>query len=397
MLTNASARTCNNPFPVSEVRSVVIVGTGAAGYAVAEGLQIRGFTGHVTLVGDETGDPYDRPPLTKEILSGKWEPERAELLAAKRVAGLNPTIITGVSAQSVDIDAQQLTLTDGRMMGYDALVVATGVYPRTLPFPAGANVHVIRTMSQSLALRAQLTEGARLVVVGGGFLGLEAAATARALGAQVNVVEPIPGAPLANKISDVAASKLLTLHTDHGVQIRTGIGVESIEVDGVKLSDGSRLEADVVLVSIGAAPVVGWLEGSGLPLDNGLVCDAGCYAGNNVWGAGDVASWMHTGYERRLRLEHRTNAAGARPARCRQHPRRRRAVPPGAVLLDRSVRRAVQVAGLIPPDATGEVVEGDPDAESFVQTFSVDGRMVGVLGWNAARVAMQYRRKLVFD
>lgn len=375
----------------------MIVGTGAAGYAVAEGLHTRGFSGSVTLVGQEAGAPYDRPPLTKEILSGKWEPERAELLAAKRVAPLNPTVITGVGAQAVDAAAHTVTLTDGRTLNYDALVIATGVYPRALPFPDGANVHVIRTMDQSLALRSQLTEGARLVVVGGGFLGLEAAATARGLGAEVHVVEPIPGPPLANKIGEVAASKLLTLHTEHGVRVQTGTGVDAIDETGVKLSDGSRLDADVVLISIGAAPMVSWLESSGLTIENGLVCDEYCYAGNDVWGAGDVASWVHTGYDRRLRLEHRTNAQEQGQHVAGNILGAHEPFKPIPYFWTDQFDARVQVRGIIPEGAASEVVEGDPDTDTFVQTFSVDGRLIGVLGWNAARLAMQHARQLSFD
>jgi NADPH-dependent 2,4-dienoyl-CoA reductase/sulfur reductase-like enzyme len=316
------------------------------------------------------------------------------LLAAKRVRPLDPTIITGVAAASVDVEAQRVHLADGRELPYDALVVATGVYPRTLPFPDGANVHVIRTMEHSLALQAQLGEGVRLIVFGGGFLGLEAAATARGLGADVHVVEPIPGPPLANKIGTVAAAKLLAMHTDHGVTIQTGIGVEGIEADGVKLSDGSRLDGDVMLISIGAAPMVSWLEGSGLPLDNGLVCDEYCYAGNNVWGAGDVASWVHVGYGRRLRLEHRTNAQEQGQHVAANILGAHEPFTPIPYFWTDQFESRVQVRGLIPPEAEGEIVEGDPDGDSFVQTFSVQGRPIGVLGWNAARLAMQHARQL---
>lgn len=376
---------------------MVIVGAGAAGYAVAEGLQLKGFTGTVTLIGEETGDPYDRPPLTKEVLSGKWEPERATLLAAKRIAPLDPTVLTGVAATSVDVANHAVSLSDGRTVAYDALVVATGVYPRSLPHPATANVHVIRTMEQSLALRAQLKEGVRFVVVGGGFLGLEAAATARGLGAEVNVVEPIPGPPLASRIGDTAAARLLALHTDHGVRIQTGVGVDEIDTEGVKLSDGSRLDADVILISIGAAPTTGWLESSGLPLDNGLVCDEFCSAGNDVWGAGDVASWLHLGYNRRLRLEHRTNAQEQGQHVAANILGDRVPFTPVPYFWTDHYDARIQVAGIIPPDATASLVEGDADGESFVQTFSVDGRMIGVLGWNAARASMQYRRQLTVN
>ncbi|MDP1794863.1 MAG: FAD-dependent oxidoreductase [Acidimicrobiales bacterium] len=384
---------------MSEVESVVIVGTGAAGYAVAEGLQLNGFTGNVTLVGEEQGDPYDRPPLTKEILAGKWEPERATLLAAKRVAPLNPTVLSGVRAEGVDVAKQQLTLTGGQVLDYDALVVATGVYPRTLPHPESSNIHVIRTMDQSLALRAQLGDGVRFVVVGGGFLGLEAAATARGLGALVSVVEPVPGPPLANRIGDTASAMLLALHTDHDVRVQTGIGVDAIETGEdnavtLKLSDASRLDADVVLISIGASPTVAWLEDSGLPLDNGLVCDEFCHAGSGVWGAGDVASWMHLGYNRRLRLEHRTNAQEQGQHVAANILGAHRAFTPVPYFWTDHYDARIQVGGIIPSDATAEIVEGNPDDGSFVQTFSAEGRMLGVLGWNAARAAAQYRRQL---
>lgn len=387
---------------VSEIRSVVIVGTGAAGYAVAEGLQLEKFDGAVTLVGAESGDPYDRPPLTKEILAGKWEPERAALLAAKRVAPLHPTVKSGVAAQAVDLAARTLALANGETLPYDALVVATGVYPRTLPHPRGANVHVIRTMEHSLALRAQLREGTRLVVVGGGFLGLEAAATARRLGAEVWVVEPIPGPPLAARIGDAAAAKLLGLHVDNGVRVQTGVGVEEIGATAegattVTLADGSRLDADVVLISIGAAPMVEWLQGSGLELDNGLVCDEYCSAGNGVWGAGDVASWLHLGYQRRIRLEHRTNAQEQGQHVAANILGANQPFKPVPYFWTDQYDARIQVGGIIPPESTPEIVEGSPDEASFVQTFSLDGKMVGVLGWNAARAAMTYRRQLSAD
>ncbi|MEY2469302.1 MAG: hypothetical protein QOF21_2000, partial [Actinomycetota bacterium] len=136
----------------TDVGSVVIVGGGAAGYAVAEGLHVNGFSGDVTIVGEETGEPYDRPPLSKEVLSGAWEPPRAALIASRRVAPLNPRILTGVRATAVDLDAHRVNLNDGQSLPYDALVVATGVTPRRIPHPDVPGIRVLRTMDDSLAL-----------------------------------------------------------------------------------------------------------------------------------------------------------------------------------------------------------------------------------------------------
>jgi 3-phenylpropionate/trans-cinnamate dioxygenase ferredoxin reductase component len=188
---------------------------------------------------------------------------------------------------------------------------------------------------------------------------------------------------------------------EHGVRVQTGVGVDEIGAAKgdtfLSLSDGSRLDADVVLLSIGAAPVVGWLENSGLPLDNGLVCDEFCHAGHGVWGAGDVASWHHLGYGRRLRLEHRTNAQEQGQHVAANILGANEPFKPVPYFWTDHYDARIQVGGIIPPEAVAEVVEGDPDEASFVKTFSVDGRMVGVLGWNAARAAMSYRRQLSAD
>lgn len=379
---------------------IVIVGTGAAGYAVAEGLHQAEFAGRVTMIGEETGDPYDRPPLSKEILSGKWEEKRAALIAAKRSAPLNPDVITGVRAESVNAEAHQLTLSDGRTLDYDALVVATGVNPRTLVHPASPRIKTLRTMHDSLELKGLLEGSPRLVVVGAGFLGLEVAATAVGLGASVTVVEPIPGPPLASRIGDLAANRLRTMHEEHGVVIHTGVGVKDIELDGdeviVTRADGETHVADVVLIAVGGVPAVEWLDGSGLTLENGLLCDEFCSAGFDVWGAGDVASWHHVGYERRMRLEHRTNAQEQGNHVARNILGTPEAFAPVPYFWTDHYENRIQLVGVIPMDPVVTVVEGEADGEKFVQTYAKpDGTVTAVLAWNFPRALAEHRKELV--
>ena len=385
----------------TDVRSVVIVGTGAAGYAVAEGLLTNEFAGTVTLVGEETGEPYDRPPLSKEILSGKWDPPRAALIASRRIVPMNPTIVTGVRATALDVANHRVTLSNGTALAYDALVVATGVKPRRIPHPDMPNIHVLRTLNDSLGLRAQLIDGnPRLVVVGGGFLGLEVAATARALGVDVTVVEPIPGPPLASRIGDVAASKLLALHEANGVRVHTGIGVADFASDSgrvitVSLTDGASIEADVVVIAVGSLPMTDWLAESGLTIDNGLICDEFCAAGRGVWAAGDVASWHHARYNRRLRLEHRTNAQEQGYAVARNILGAHEAFVPIPYFWTDHYDVRIQLSGIIPENAIGAIVEGDPGESKFVQTYSDGDELFGVLAWNAPRLMAEYRKQLL--
>lgn len=385
----------------TDLQSVVIVGTGAAGYAVAEGLHSAGFGGAVTLVGEELDEPYDRPPLSKEVLSGAWDRERAALIGAKRAAPLNPRVLTGVQAMSLDVEGHRLALSNGERLDYDSIVIATGVTPRRLEYSDSANIRVLRTMDDALALRALLGGNPRLLVVGGGFLGLEVAATARGLGATVTVVEPIPGPPLASRIGTVAATKLQAVHADRGVEIHTGVGVSALEAEAggtpvhATLGDGTTVEADVVLIAVGSVPATQWLESSGVELANGVVCDEFCSAGNDVWAAGDVASWLHVGYDLRMRLEHRTNAQEQGLAVGRNIVGPRVAFTPVPYFWTNQYDVRIQVHGHVVDLDHAEVTEGDSADSSFVQTFSEHGRVTAALGWNAARLMAGYRKQLL--
>lgn len=293
---------------------VLVVGASAAGLSVAETLRRDGFTRPITLIGEETQLPYDRPPLSKEVLASTWSDDKLELRDAEAIAALDLDLRLGVRAESVDTATRAVALSDGSQVGYQDLVIATGVRPRRLPGTDDiAGVHVLRTLDDARRLRSELDGHLRLVIVGAGFLGAEVASVACAAGTQVTLVSDVE-APLSDVLGNELGQLLVGVHVEQGVRVLTGIKVVGIVTEGgratgVELADGTVLAADVVLISIGSVPNTEWLAGSGIPTGNGVLCDEYCRAAPSVWAAGDVASWQHVGIGERIRVEHRTNAA----------------------------------------------------------------------------------------
>ena len=378
---------------------ILIVGASAAGVATAEALQRLVPEREVVLLGDEDNLAHDRPPLSKQVLEGAWRPEQAELLPPFRREALKATLMLGRRATGLDVGARQVELDDGTAIGYGDLVVATGVRPRELPGGTRQGVYVLRNMADSLALREAMLgcKVSRLAIVGGGFIGLEVAATARKLDIPVTVIEPMPKL-LGLRVGDVAATRLIELHRERGVDFHFDVGVSGIERDasgraeGVALTDGSRIAAGAVLVSIGCTPNVEWLARSGLDISNGVLCDEYCQAAPHVWAAGDVARWLHAGLGRHLRIEHRLNASeqGAVVAANIAGERQKYLPTPFFWTDQYSVR--LQLAGSLREGAV-EQIEQQGD-QSFLHTFRFDGRLVAALGWNAAKAMMPLRREL---
>ncbi|MFM8303575.1 MAG: NAD(P)/FAD-dependent oxidoreductase, partial [Actinomycetota bacterium] len=263
---------------------VVVVGASLAGLRTAEELRRLGFAGTLTLVGAEVHRPYDRPPLSKDFLAGTTD---AAGLALRRQPydELDLDLRLGVRATGVDLGGSVLA-TDAGEIPFDGLAIATGAAPRRLPDqPNLAGIHVLRTLDDAVALRADLAQASRLVVVGAGFIGAEVAATCSARGIAVTMLEALPS-PMVRGLGPLLGDALAALHRAHGVDLRTSVGVAGFagtdRVEQVVLDDGTTLDADVVLVGVGAAPVTDWLEGSGLTLDNGVVCDATLLAAPGV-------------------------------------------------------------------------------------------------------------------
>ena len=382
------------------LRSVVVVGASIAGLKACEGLRHGGFDGSVTLVGAEPHLPYDRPPLSKEFLAGTFTEDRLALIAPAKLAALELELVLGERARSVDLSDRALMLESGRRLAFDGLVVATGAAPRSLPGTQVDGVLTLRGLEDARRLKAELAVGGvRLVVVGGGFLGMEVAATARGLGAEVTVVEP-QATPLARVAGPLIGRTIAEIHADHGVDLRVGVGVAGLvgdrHVEGVRLDDGSLLAADVVLVAVGVIPGTAWLEGAGLELADGVVCAPTLLAGPGVAAAGDLARWPHPLADGTVRLEHRTNAAeqGAHAAASLLAGEGAAAFRSVPYFWSNQFDAKIQSIGL--PVATDEVrvVAGSIAARRFVACYGRNGRLSAVVGFNSPRQLMGFRELL---
>ena len=381
-----------------KLERIAVVGASLAGLRAAESLRRLGYGGALVLVGAEKHLPYDRPPLSKELLQGRWEVDRIGL-RRQPYEELELDLRLGVRATALDLAARELVLGDGVRELFDALVLATGASPRRLRGqPDLPGVHLLRTRDDALALRAALEARPRVLVVGAGVIGAEVAASCRARGLQVTLVEPLP-VPLARGLGEAMGRVCAELHRDQGVDLRCGVGVSGFQghqrIERVTLSDGSSVEADLVVVGIGAAPETGWLEGSGLRLDDGVVCDGFCAAAPGVFAAGDVARWHNPLFGEEMRVEHWSNAAeqgsyvaerlagtdlGAQP------------FAPVPFFWSDQYGVKIQFAGRMRPDDEVRLVAGSLAERKFTALYGRAGRLSGVLAWSRPRDLAKYRR-----
>jgi NADPH-dependent 2,4-dienoyl-CoA reductase/sulfur reductase-like enzyme len=383
---------------VPSLDRIVVVGASLAGLRAVESLRGLGHVGALTLVGAEPHLPYDRPPLSKQLLAGEWEPGRVQLRSAEHLAGLGVELRLGEQAAALDLDARAVALAGGDRVPFDGLIVATGARPRMLPgAPDLEGLHTLRTLDDALAIREALDRGERLVVVGAGFIGSEVAATASTRGADVTLVEALP-VPLGRVLGEEMGIRYAELHRRNGVDLRLGVGVEAIEgaehVEEVRLSDGTTIEADLVVVGIGVQPNTEWLAGSELELDDGVVCDATLRAAPDVYAAGDVARWPHPLFGGLDRVEHWTNAAEQGHAAARNLlAGEDEAEPFGAVPYFWSDQHGskLQLLGRAAGADELRVVHGDLDALRFVALYRRGERLLGAFTIDLAPRFVTYR------
>jgi len=388
---------------VNKLDRVVIAGASLAGLRAAESLRQVGFEGQLTLLGDEDAMPYDRPPLSKEVLRGDWEPEKTALVRdPARFEALELDLRLGRRATALDANAKRLSVDDGSYIDFDGLVIATGARPRRLPNPDKlGGVYALRTLDEAVAIRNELEKSPRVAVVGAGFIGAEVAASCRARELDVTMIEALP-VPIERAVGRDIGEAVAQLHRDHGVDVRLGVGVEALEGSGrvnrVRLSDGSHVEADVVVVGIGVIPNIDWLEDSGLELGNGVVCDAHC--ATNVPGivaAGDVAQWQNPLFGEAMRIEHWSNASEMARAAVETLLARESDAPEYSSVpffWSDQYDIKIQSAGRLSDADASEVVSGSLDDRKFLKLYGKQGRLTGALSFNEPRKLIGYRRKL---
>jgi NADPH-dependent 2,4-dienoyl-CoA reductase/sulfur reductase-like enzyme len=378
-----------------QLQQVVVVGAGVAGMRATETLRQNGYDGALTIVGAERHAPYHRPPLSKKLLSGQVH--RAGIDMAPQF-DTDARMLRGATAVALDMSARTIQVRDdghNLSLGFDGLVIASGAQPREWPGgPTPDGVLLLRTIEDCLAIRERLGSRPRVVVVGGGFIGAEVAATCRLMGLDVTLIERAAG-PLVQALGDELAPRWAELHRQHGVDLRVGVGVDAFvgngHVEGVRLTDGSQVPADVVIIGLGVTPATDWLEGSGLRLDDGVVCDAtgaaeGC---DDIVAAGDVARWWHPLYERHLRTEHwddagRQGAAAARTLLA--GPGRAESFDMVPYFWSDQYDVKLQMIGTSTDYDAIEIVEGDSDGWEFVAAYGRGGRTIAVLGTIPNRV-----------
>jgi NADPH-dependent 2,4-dienoyl-CoA reductase/sulfur reductase-like enzyme len=388
--------------------TTVIVGASLAGINAARTLRLQGHTGSIVVVDADSERPYDRPPLSKQMLTGEWEPEKILLPAGKDDLDLEFRL--GVRAKAVDLNARQIALegADGTVANtaFDSLVIASGASARRLPDSAGiAGVHVVRTLADSLALRAELEAGpSRVVVIGAGFIGAEVASSCRKRGIEVTLVEAM-ALPLERILGAEMGRVCAQVHIENGVDLRLGTGVLQLETEtvdgvekvvGVALTDGTSVATEVVVVGIGVTLNIDWLEGSGLTLDDGVVCDNTLLAAPGVVAAGDIARYPSARFGRMLRVEHwETAIAGGEAAARRLLAEASGETPvvfdPIPWFWSDQYDRKIQLAGRPMPTDTCVVVHGSTEEFRFVALYGDGDRLTGVLGMNRPRHVVQLR------
>lgn len=393
--------------------SVVVVGASLAGWRAVETLRAEGFEGSISLVGEERHLPYDRPPLSKQVLAGTWPPEKAVLADRRRSSELRLVEVLGRRAVRLDAEARKVELDDGAVLEGDAIVITTGARPRRLPGTGDLGqrdgVFTLRTLDDSIALRAAVTavDAARVVVIGAGFIGAEVASTCAGLGCRVTVLEALD-IPLRNVLGPLIGSHFAGLHGSHGVELRTAVGVRGVRRVGVddpvagsarlvvELEGGEVVPADAVVVGIGVVPATDWLTDSGLAIDDGVVCDERLFAADGIVAAGDLArwNWRHDGGQEQIRIEHWQVAAEAGVAAGRSVMAGRPDAPPFTpVPYFWSDQYGLRLQVLGDPRGNDDVhiADGSFGEGKFIALFGRATRLCAVVAVGKPRQLMRFR------
>jgi 3-phenylpropionate/trans-cinnamate dioxygenase ferredoxin reductase subunit len=378
----------------------VIAGAGLAGAKAAEALRAEGFEGRIVLVGDEPEAPYERPPLSKDYLRGESPREQARVHEDGFYAEHDIELLTGTTVTDLNAAARDVTLSTGERLGYDRLLLATGSEPRRLSVPGAEldGVHHLRTFADSDAIAAALKPGARAVIAGGGWIGMEVAASARQKGLDVTIVE-LEDVPLSRALGREAGLIYARLHREHGVQLHTGVAVARVEGEGrverVVLADGRALDADLLVCGLGAIPRTELARRAGLAVENGVLTDASLQTSDpHVFAAGDIANAEHPFYGRRVRVEHWANALNQPEVAARAMLGKPATYDKLPYFFSDQYDAGMEYRGLaIGADAFE--IDGDAEAYEFVAYWRREGRTIAAMNVNVWDVGDQLEEEIL--
>lgn len=381
--------------------SVTVVGAGLAGWRLCQYLRRDGYRGALWLVGEEPEPPYERPPLSKQVLAGSWPLERTSLAGEEEFAAAGVTYLAGVLATSLEADSRTVELADGRRIEAETVVIATGTRARRLPWSGDGRVHYLRSRADLRSLESELAPldpGTRVLVIGAGFIGAEVATALKSRGLEPLVLEAAPR-PLVGPLGETVAAWLEPLAARHGVELRTATPVQDVREEGEELvvvAGSQELRSAVVIAGAGASPNVEWLAGSGLALDDGVLVDRDLWAAPGVAAMGDVARflWMGPAGEERVRIEHwqvaNDHAAALSRHLCGLEP----AAPMVPYFWSDQYGRKIQVLGHPHRDDEVELVLGDPEDGAFLALYHREGVVTGLVALSQPRALMLSRTLL---
>ncbi len=384
---------------MAESSTFVVVGAGLAGGRAVETLRQEGFAGRIVLLGAELERPYERPPLSKDVLRGEARDEKVFLRPPDYYAEQLIELRLGATAKHLQPSDRTVVLSDGERLSYDKLLIATGVHVRRLRAPGAElpGVYYLRTLHDAQVIRAASRNARRVVVVGAGFIGAEVAASCRTRGLDVTMLELLP-VPLQRALGDEVGQIYADIHRDHGVDLRLGTGIAELRGDGrleeVVTASGDRIPCDVAVIGVGVNPEVGWLHGTGLSLDNGVHVDE--YTETSLPGvhaAGDIANWWHPTLGERLRVEHYDNAQNQGVAAAKSMLGIREPYAPVPFFWSDQYDLTLQYVG----HGSGQdelVFRGDVASRSFLAFYLRDGRLRAALGINRLREVNAAKRLL---
>ncbi|MFJ9693982.1 NAD(P)/FAD-dependent oxidoreductase [Kitasatospora sp. NPDC101183] len=372
-------------------RPIVIVGASLGGAKAAEALRAAGYEGGIVLIGEEHERPYERPPLSKGYLLGKEPREKIYVHPPQWYAEHDVTLRLGTAVAAIDPDGHTVTLADDGRIEYAKLLLTTGSVPRRLPVPGAdqEGVLYLRRVEDSDRIKAALRPGARIAVIGAGWIGLEVAAAARTAGAEVTVLEAAE-LPLLRVLGREVSQVFADLHRDHGVDLRFGVQVAELtgdgaSVSGVRLADGTVVEADAVVVGIGISPATALAEAAGLEIDNGIRTDEHLRTSDpDIYAAGDVANAYHPLFERHIRVEHWANALNQPQTAARALLGEADAVYDRVpYFFSDQYDLGLEYVGYVEPDGYDRVVfRGDPATREFIAFWTKDGRVLAGMNVN---------------